>query len=321
MRAIVDTLPALKANFTANKTSGTVPLEIQFTDLSANVTASITDWLWCFGDGDSSLVQNPVHIYQTSGIYTVSLSIIDENDSSATVLKNNYISVYPQIWSGDTDNNGIVDTLDILPIGVYFRESCTSRDVVSFDWIGHEFPGSWSEQNVAFADCNGDGTVNITDVLAIGLNWNKTHTTYSSFFPLPSNLAQYRENFVEIYDNCGEGEISMKIKNFIARTFNLVEVDTIKKNILFNSFPNPFSNSTTINFYLKNDGQSGYLKIYNVRGQLIRQFSLQSNKSGENTIIWNGKDQYGIQVGNGLYLYMLEIDGKIGAIKKMIFMK
>jgi len=321
MRTIVDTLPALKANFTANKISGTVPLKIQFQDLSANVTAPITNWLWYFGDEDSSLVQNPVHTYQTSGIYTVSLSIIDENDSSATVSKNDYISVYPQIWSGDTDNNGIVDTLDILPIGVYFRESCTSRDVVSFDWIGHEFPGSWSEQNVAFADCNGDGTVNITDVLAIGLNWNKSHQTFSSSFTLPSDLTQYRESFVEIYDNCGEGEISMKIKNFIARTFNLAEVDSIKKNILFNSFPNPFSNSATINFYLKNDGQSGYLTIYNVRGQMIRQFSLQSNKSGENTIIWNGKDQYGAQVGNGLYLYMLEIDGKTVATKKMVFMK
>ena len=59
------------ASFTADVTGGTVPLTVQFTDTSDN---SPTAWLWSFGDGDSSTLQNPSHTYSASGTYTVKLT-------------------------------------------------------------------------------------------------------------------------------------------------------------------------------------------------------------------------------------------------------
>lgn len=49
------------------------PLEIQFTDLSTG--SDITNWLWTFGDGYESNEQNPVHVYNSQGIYNVCLMI------------------------------------------------------------------------------------------------------------------------------------------------------------------------------------------------------------------------------------------------------
>jgi hypothetical protein len=46
------------ANFSSNVTNGTVPLTVKFTDRSNNATA----WKWEFGDGISSMQQNPIHI-------------------------------------------------------------------------------------------------------------------------------------------------------------------------------------------------------------------------------------------------------------------
>lgn len=53
---------------------------VQFTDTSvASGGINLKSWLWNFGDGASSTLQNPKHKYASSGIYTVSLQV--ENDS------------------------------------------------------------------------------------------------------------------------------------------------------------------------------------------------------------------------------------------------
>ncbi len=77
------------ANFTANPTSGVVPLAVQFTDQSTN---SPTSWSWKFGDGNTSTQQNPSHIYQNTGIYSVSLEV-SNSGGEGTEVKTDYITV------------------------------------------------------------------------------------------------------------------------------------------------------------------------------------------------------------------------------------
>ncbi len=81
---------ALKAEFNVSQTSGTVPLETTFEDKSEG--KAIAGWLWDFGDGKTSSEQNPVHIYDKVGIFTVSLTINGE-DGADTNIKNNLINV------------------------------------------------------------------------------------------------------------------------------------------------------------------------------------------------------------------------------------
>ena len=67
------------SNFSANVTSGDIPLSVNFTDLSQN---SPTSWLWDFGDGSTSTDQNPTHTYASSGIYNVSLNATNVGGSN-----------------------------------------------------------------------------------------------------------------------------------------------------------------------------------------------------------------------------------------------
>jgi uncharacterized delta-60 repeat protein len=60
------------AAFTASPTSGNRPLTVQFADRS---TGSVADYLWEFGDGDTSTEQNPVHQYLGVGDFTVRLTV------------------------------------------------------------------------------------------------------------------------------------------------------------------------------------------------------------------------------------------------------
>ncbi|AKB36718.1 Cell surface protein [Methanosarcina siciliae C2J] len=81
---IVVTNPFPVANFSSNVTHGYPPLSIQFTDLSQNATG----WNWDFGDGSNSTQRSPVHEYADPGIYSVNLTVTNENgtDSKLTTI-------------------------------------------------------------------------------------------------------------------------------------------------------------------------------------------------------------------------------------------
>jgi PKD repeat protein len=66
----------------ANTTGGTVPLTVQFTDLSLNETLGRT---WEFGDGSLSTgIGNPIHTYVSSGTFTVNLTASNANGTNVT---------------------------------------------------------------------------------------------------------------------------------------------------------------------------------------------------------------------------------------------
>jgi len=77
------------AGFTADLTSGPVPLTVNYTDQS---TGDITSWSWDFGDGATSTEQNPSHTYTDAGTYTVSLAVTGPCGSD-TETKTDFISV------------------------------------------------------------------------------------------------------------------------------------------------------------------------------------------------------------------------------------
>lgn len=67
--------------FSFNQDGPCVPVSVQFTDESQSAVA-ITGYEWNFGDGLSSFVQNPVHIYQNPGTYDVTLTVYSANGCS-----------------------------------------------------------------------------------------------------------------------------------------------------------------------------------------------------------------------------------------------
>jgi uncharacterized protein (TIGR02145 family) len=79
----------LNAKFSASPTNGTPPLTVNFTDES---TGSPNSWAWSFGDGTSSTLQNPSHIYTSQGEYTVALTVVG-NYGNDTEVEMNYIVV------------------------------------------------------------------------------------------------------------------------------------------------------------------------------------------------------------------------------------
>lgn len=79
------------ASFDGSSTNGCAPLAVAFNDLS---TGGVTSWQWDFGDGNSSAVQNPNHVYQYAGLFTVTL-VASNSDGADTAIGLNFVTVDP----------------------------------------------------------------------------------------------------------------------------------------------------------------------------------------------------------------------------------
>lgn len=117
------TIPAPMAAFAATSPSGTVPLLVAFQDLSMGAVSS---WSWSFGDGGSSIVASPTHVYATPGSYTVALTA-DGIGGPSTYTEVVQVLLFPPVASFDATRR-----TGTAPVTVVFSDSSTGD------------PGSWS---------------------------------------------------------------------------------------------------------------------------------------------------------------------------------
>jgi len=79
------------------------------------------------------------------------------------------------------------------------------------------------------------------------------------------------------------------------------------------NFPNPFTSGTNIMFTLGLPADRASVKIYNVSGILIREFKVShqalsaAGRTSPNSVFWDGRDMAGNRVGNGTYIYVLDV--------------
>ena len=77
-------------NFSAAQTAScSAPFTVNFID----ATPGAAQWLWNFGDGVTSIQQNPSHTYSTYGLFTVTLTVTNSIGCKGTTVKTNYIQI------------------------------------------------------------------------------------------------------------------------------------------------------------------------------------------------------------------------------------
>jgi PKD repeat protein len=91
----VDTRPPLFADFVYVESATCLPSAVEFTDVSQTCTGAIVGWEWDFGDGGTSSQRNPSHVYTTSGMFDVTLTITASNGSVITITKQVEILALP----------------------------------------------------------------------------------------------------------------------------------------------------------------------------------------------------------------------------------
>ncbi len=134
------------------------------------------------------LTTPPTVGYTTSiipGVFPIgsALSVIGTGSNGCTGTYSTMVyadTTCVNVWPGDANSDGIVNNLDVLQLGLSFAATGAARSPggnsftsqYATAWIGNGSTG----KNKAHIDCNGDGTVNNNDTVAIHTNYSSAHS-------------------------------------------------------------------------------------------------------------------------------------------------
>jgi len=106
-----------------------------------------------------------------------------------------------------------------------------------------------------------------------------------------------------IKDASGNSSDTLSLRFIVKEKLDLID---------YGNFPNPFSNQTRFTYELTETVDKYYLDLYTVSGRKIRRFTsasvltdLDPNLGGFHEIVWDGRDEDGNFVSNGVYFYKM----------------
>lgn len=140
------------SNFTSTVITGIYPMQLQFTDLSTNATS----WLWNFGDGNTSTLQNPSHQFDVCGYMTISLNASNPV-SYNTTTKTNYVLNYcgGNITPTPTPCYGTTDGDWCGTQTLFFQDNSTSDIPTYGDLINYPSGSIQDDRNVSIKNTDG----------------------------------------------------------------------------------------------------------------------------------------------------------------------
>ena len=185
---------------------------------------------------------------------------------------------------------------------------------------------NFGETGENVADVNADGVVDITDlVLVAGMLLGRTASGAPSAWlydmevaPTSTEVRQWLREArqVSLTDPAFQGGI-----RFLEQ---LLAVLTPKETALLPNYPNPFNPETWIPYQLANPAVVS-ISIHTADGKLVRTLALGNQPTGmyqsrSRAAYWDGRNEVGESVASGVYFYMLTA-GDFTATKKMLIRK
>jgi len=219
--------------------SAKVGEDISFTG-SATGGVPPYSWSWDFGDGGSSNEQNPVHAYDTEGVYTVTLTVTDSNGDSDSDTTTATITseTPPLVVDADGPYNGHVDELIHFigtvtggtPPYVYtwkFGDGNMSSE--RSPWYAYSKPGVYTATFIV-SDSEGKTAQDTADVNIIGEE-DTTPPTLSITKPLKNSIYIGNSRILPFMGTWIFGEIEIKASASDASGVDRVEfyVDNVLK--------------------------------------------------------------------------------------------
>ena len=237
------------------------------------------------------------------------------------------------VWPGDTDNNGIVDGRDVLPVGMYWKKTGAARSPASTTWEAQQAT-PWMPQEAAYADADGNGIIDGRDILPIGANWKKTHPGGTPVAPCFANIYDTRidhakylsayQMMLKVLEENPIGKDAIDLKQVLKELIALAAKPIPLENRLEQNFPNPFNPETWIPYQLAQDADV-VIELYDVSGRLVRTLSLGRKEAGmyltkDAAAHWDGRNSAGEKASSGIFFYRIKA-GAFSALRKMVIIK
>ncbi|UCC44504.1 MAG: PKD domain-containing protein [Candidatus Zixiibacteriota bacterium] len=135
---------------TADTLVGPPPLAVQFVGASAE---EIVEWSWVFGDAGTASVADPSHVYETGGLYDITMRAVTVSGDTLVRVYPNHVSVLSDsLWAGETE---VARSPGEAALVIYARNNLPLSELV----IPIEFSGSvdLTFDSVSTAGCRSEG--------------------------------------------------------------------------------------------------------------------------------------------------------------------
>jgi hypothetical protein len=133
-------------DFYSDKSIGFAPLTVQFSDSSVGASG----WLWRFGDGDSSLQQNPAHTFNSGAAYDISLENTLADGRHNRTRKKMIIALADTVYFPDV----VAYSSGLIKVPVYLKNAHPLHNFVlpisfggpmTLSYVSHDFDSCRTE--------------------------------------------------------------------------------------------------------------------------------------------------------------------------------
>ena len=172
------------------------------------------------------------------------------------------------------------------------------------------------------ADVNRDSVVNILDLVEVARHFGNTAAPPATMGVTESIDPAMIAAWIAEAQLADDG--SLIFKQGIANLQDLLTSLIPEETALHRNYPNPFNPETWIPYQLAAPAEVA-LTIYDMNGQLVRRLVLGHQSAGvyqsrSRAIYWDGRNQFGESVASGLYFYTLAA-GDFTATRRMVILK
>lgn len=285
----------------------TVGQTVNFDGSGSTDDGTITSYVWNFGDGATGTGVTS-HVYTAAGTYTVTLTVTDNggltgtDTAKVTVTEAPSTIMYVESITFGSKVAGPNKTLYTYVKVVDGASAALGGVRVEMTLTQHESGSSWN-----FAgDTGTDGTVKFTLLQARTGTYTATVTKLI--------LTGYTWDTTK-----GVTSASCQLLNDGTVIQGAAKAVAFAGNSLGSASPNPANPSTEIRYSIGQPGQVT-LKVYNTLGQVVRTLVDEVQVPSTYTVRWDGRDDSGIEVSSGIYLYRI-VAGEYSQTKRMILLR
>ena len=174
--AIVNPLPV--ADFSSLPACNGNPMS--FSDGSSIISGSINGWSWNFGDGTTSMIQNPVHSFPSSGNYSVILTATSGSGCTSSITHNATVNPLP-VADFSFSNNCLGS-----PVIFSDQSNVSSGNIISYSWDFGDSSTSTIQNPLHTYSASGNYSVNLQVTTAGGCSQTVNHTVTIHPSPIAS---------------------------------------------------------------------------------------------------------------------------------------
>ena len=271
-----------------------IPGQASFYDYSYGSTGTVMSWSWDFGDGSTSTLQNPTHIYSTAGDYTICLTITDASGCTSSTCWTYYIDPYwwlnnPGGGNGNACAAGFVATQDSAMQGMVYLVDLSYGSNLAYSWdFGN---GTIVNEQYPYLTFTNEGWVYVC------LTVTDTLTGCSNTF---CDTVAVDENG---YLRDGEITWSINVIPGLVDMLSSVGVDEHAANTANAAlYPNPVNDILNLQIFAQSNEEVS-IEMFDVTGKIVSSGILAVNK-GLNTQRMNVQD-----ITDGVYFVKLTSAG------------